>query len=156
MYVDLTQLEQDELWGEHQYAEEELDLEDAEIRLCVPPRLRFRLQRLGREIRIEGRVETEVEVRCDRCLSAFRLVVAPDFDVLYAPLEVLTPEEEVELSERDLRFGFYEGERIDLDGLVREQIRLALPFRLLCREDCRGLCPHCGADLNREACHCAP
>ncbi|GBC81543.1 hypothetical protein HRbin10_00655 [bacterium HR10] len=156
MYVDLAQLEHDELCVEHEYAVGELDLEDAEIVLCAPPRVRFRLQRLGMEIRIEGRIETEIEVRCDRCLSAFRLPVCPDFDVFYAPIEVLKPEEEVELTERDLRFGFYHGERIDIDALVREQIRLALPFRLLCREDCRGLCPHCGADLNQEACRCAP
>jgi len=156
MYVDLTQLEQDELYVEHDYAEGELELDDTEIVLCAPPRARFRLHRLGTEIRLEGRVEAEVEVRCDRCLTAFRLVVNPDFDVLYAPIEVLKPEEEVELTERDLRFGFYRDDLIDIDALVREQIRLALPFRLLCREDCRGLCPQCGADLNQEACQCAP
>jgi len=156
MYVDLTQLEQDELCVEHEYTVGELDLEDAEIVLCAPPRVRFRLQRLGQEIRIEGRVEAEVQVRCDRCVSAFRLVLTPAFDVLYAPLTVLTPEEEVQLTDRDLRFGFYRDEVIDIDALVREQIRLALPFRLLCREDCRGLCPQCGADLNQESCRCAP
>ncbi len=156
MDVDLTQLEHDELYVEHEYTAGELELDDAEIVLCAPPRVRFRLQRLGLEIRIEGRVEAEVEVHCDRCLSAFRLTVTPDFDVLYAPLAVLTPEEEVQLTERDLRFGFYQNERIDIDALVREQIRLALPFRLLCREDCRGLCPQCGVDLNHEVCHCAP
>ncbi|MCS6818096.1 MAG: DUF177 domain-containing protein [Blastocatellia bacterium] len=156
MYVDLAQLEHDELCVEHEYAAGELELEDTEIALCAPPRVRFRLQRLGLEIRIEGRIEAEVEAQCDRCLRAFRFTVTPDFDVLYAPLAVLTPEEEVQLTERDLRFGFYQNELIDIDALVREQIRLALPFRLLCRENCRGLCPQCGADLNHEVCRCAP
>jgi len=156
MYVDLTQLEHDELRVEYEYAAGELELDDAEIALCVPPRVRFRLQRLGLEIRIQGQIEAEVEVHCDRCLSAFRLAVTPDFDVFYAPLAVLMPEEEVQLTERDLQFGFYQNELIDIDALVREQIRLALPFRLLCREDCRGLCPQCGADLNHETCRCAP
>jgi uncharacterized protein len=68
---------------------------------------------------------------------------------------MLKPEEEVELSEPDLTFGFYRDELIDVDALVREQIRLALPFRLLCREDCRGLCQKCGADLNRNPCSCS-
>ena len=51
-------------------------------------------------------------------------------------------------------FSTYDGDRIDLDEIVREQILLALPTRQLCAEDCKGLCPSCGANLNEKACGC--
>ncbi len=145
---------EDELRLEYQYLPGQFDLADTQLRVTVPPYVFFHLQRLGRDIRIQGRLTTELEVCCDRCLALFSFPVATHFDVFYAPIEVLTPEQEVALTERDLAFGFYRNDLIDLTGLVREQIRLALPFRLLCREDCRGLCPHCGADLNQQECGC--
>jgi uncharacterized protein len=155
MFVDLTQLEKDELRVEHQYSPEQFDLSDDEIKLITQPRIDFHLRRIGREIRIRGRLTAEVEAVCDRCLNSFTLTLAVPLDVFYAPIERLKPEEEVELSGPDLTLGFYRDEMIDVDALVREQIRLALPFRMLCREDCRGLCQTCGADLNRNPCACS-
>jgi uncharacterized protein len=58
------------------------------------------------------------------------------------------------LHERDLDFAVYENEQIDIDEMVLEQLELELPSRVLCSEDCRGLCPQCGADLNVEQCDC--
>ncbi|MFN7623911.1 MAG: DUF177 domain-containing protein, partial [Acidobacteriota bacterium] len=63
---------------------------------------------------------------------------------------------EIELTADDLGISVYENDQIDLDEMVVEQLELSLPFRLLCQEDCRGLCPQCGADLNTEACDCQP
>ena len=60
----------------------------------------------------------------------------------------------VELEEEDLTFSVFDGEVIDIDELVREQVILAIPVRVLCREDCRGLCPTCGADRNFKECGC--
>src|SRR5215213_1252628 len=62
--------------------------------------------------------------------------------------------EEVELQAEDLILSAYEGDAVDLDELVREQILLALPSRHLCREDCKGLCQRCGANLNNGPCSC--
>jgi len=154
MHVDLTQLEEDELHIEHQYTTEQFDFADSELKLCTPPYIRIHLVRLGVEVRIRGHLTARLEASCDRCLKLFPLPVNVSFDVSYAPLETLAPEEERELNERDLSLGFYEKELIDIDALVREQIRLALPFRLLCREDCLGLCQKCGADLNAGPCGC--
>jgi uncharacterized protein len=155
MFVDLTQLEKDELRVEHQYAPEQFDLGETEVKLSAHPHIQLHLKRLGPEIRIRGRLTAEVEAICDRCLSSFPLALDVPLDVFYAPIETLKPEEEVELAEPDLTFGFYRDEKIDVDALVREQIRLALPFRLLCRDDCRGLCQTCGADMNRNPCTCS-
>ncbi|MBM4294554.1 MAG: DUF177 domain-containing protein, partial [Deltaproteobacteria bacterium] len=62
--------------------------------------------------------------------------------------------QEEELTAADLDVDFISGENIDLQGIVREQIILSMPLKPLCHEDCRGLCPGCGANLNREACTC--
>ena len=61
---------------------------------------------------------------------------------------------EAELTEEDLSFSFYEGDEVNLAPLVRETLLLALPTKPLCREDCRGLCPRCGANRNGAECGC--
>ena len=61
---------------------------------------------------------------------------------------------ETELHENDLEFSYYENDELDTDQLIREQLELALPARVLCREDCRGLCAQCGTNLNLETCQC--
>ena len=89
--------------------------------------------------------ETELEIRVQRHL-------VPYFS---GPREeLLSEEEEIELSAEDLEFSFYHGEEIDLGQILGEEITLALPMRFLCREDCLGLCPICGKNLNQGPCGC--
>ena len=59
-------------------------------------------------------------------------------------------------SEEDPAISFLEGGRIHLGQLVEEQIMLALPLKPLCRADCKGLCPQCGARNDGEGCRCEP
>jgi uncharacterized protein len=66
----------------------------------------------------------------------------------------LAPPEEIELSREDLETDFYDGEEVDLSPLIQDQVLLTLPPKVICREDCRGLCQRCGRNLNREACQC--
>ena len=65
-------------------------------------------------------------------------------------------EEEREVEEDDLETSYYRDDQIDLSELMREQFYLALPMKPLCREDCKGLCPQCGTNLNTGTCDCAP
>lgn len=154
MHVDLSQLEADELYIAHQY-DEPFDLPESEVSVIVPPAIHLWLRRTtGREIRVKGRLAATVQVLCDRCLVAFDVPIDVAFDLLYAPIEMLTPQQDVPLTEEDLDYGFYRDNRLEVDGLVQEQIFLALPFRRLCHAECRGLCPQCGVDLNREVCSC--
>ncbi|MBN1225748.1 MAG: DUF177 domain-containing protein, partial [Deltaproteobacteria bacterium] len=64
-------------------------------------------------------------------------------------------EEEIELEREDLDIGFYKEGIIDLTEVVREQILLAVPMIPICKEDCKGLCPYCGQNLNQCKCVCA-
>jgi uncharacterized protein len=73
--------------------------------------------------------------------------------VLLRPLPGDTPDE-IDLRPQDLDTEFYDGATIDVDLLVAEQIYLALPQKPLCSQDCHGLCPGCGANLNQESCRC--
>lgn len=141
---------------EHQYEAGELDLDAHEFRLDVPPLVTGRVDRAGMDVRVRGQLKARLLVPCDRCLIDVPFEIDQPFDLFYTPLEESTNlAAETELQERDLGFSVYEGEEIDLDELVREQLELALPTRILCREDCRGLCDQCGADLNLGECSCA-
>lgn len=136
------------------YAPEELQLE-AETRLVSAANVSGRASKKREQVRLRGKLTASVEVACDRCVAPVIVPVDADFDVTYIPVEAdITEPEATELQEDDLSFAVYEGGHVDLDELMREQVLLALPTRQLCREDCKGLCPNCGADLNAQSCRC--
>lgn len=114
--------------------------------------LALRARRTGDKVELIGTVDAEVGFECDRCLKPLSVRVGQSFDLLYVP--PLKVGDERELDEDDLSIGFYQGETIDADDLVREQIELALPMARLCSEECEGLCPDCGANLNDTQCAC--
>lgn len=108
------------------------------------------------DIRLVGDVKTVLEFNCARCLDPVSLPVEKSFDLIYRPLGVDRRVEEVGISEAETEIGYYQGEGLLLEDALREQVLLATPVRALCREDCKGLCPHCGLNLNLEQCHCEP
>ena len=129
--------------------------EDArEISLASPVNVDLELVPEADHIRLSGRMQATVQVVCSRCLQEFVLVLDESIPLmLLQPLTTDTAEE-VDLRPQDLNTAFFDGETIDVDLIVSEQIFLALPQRPLCRTDCQGLCSECGADLNRESCGC--
>ncbi len=138
----------------HAYAPGELTLDDERARLTEGPEIKGRASRDREQVRLRGQLKAAVEVACDRCLQAVTVPVEADFDVAYLPADTQPASEATGLQAEELSFSVYEGEAIDTDELAREQILLALPVRQLCREECRGLCPTCGADLNAQTCSC--
>ena len=107
-----------------------------------------------KDIRVTGDFSTEVEVRCARCIEPVPTKVGGSFDLLYRPLGVDAGKDERSISEAETEIGYYSGEGIQLEDVLREQILLALPLRVVCKDDCRGLCSGCGKNLNVEACVC--
>ena len=101
-----------------------------------------------------GRIEARAKCTCARCLEPFPLTLASQFQISLKPKPDFAPAEEVELSREDLETDFYEGEEIDLSPHIQDQVLLTLPPKVVCREDCRGLCQGCGRNLNREECRC--
>jgi len=80
--------------------------------------------------------------------------VSRTFDLFYAPLPKDIKPKEDRLKDDDTEIGFYEGPGLFLADVIKEQVLLALPLKVICQSDCRGLCPNCGANLNHEECRC--
>ncbi len=114
------------------------------------------LSRSGRVILVKSRIEARVKCICARCLDPFILALTSEIQASLKPKPDphLASSEEIELSREDLQTDFYEGEEVDLSPLVQDQVLLTLPPKVVCREECRGLCQHCGKNLNRETCKC--
>jgi uncharacterized protein len=125
----------------------EVPFEDAEgllVRDCFPVKApikgRVFLNRWGAAVKVRGHVETVVVLTCDRCAENFSLSVSETIDIELHPVATLRAlQEEVRLSREDLDVSFFDGETIEVDEIIREQILLAVPMRKLCREDCKGL-----------------
>ena len=107
------------------------------------------------DIRVKGALETELEVACARCLEPVGVPVQRSFDLLYRPLGTDAGHQELSVTDAEAEIGYYSGEALLLEDALREQVLLAVPLKTICREDCAGLCPHCGKNLNEGACGCS-
>jgi uncharacterized protein len=108
-----------------------------------------------KDIRVNGELSTALELTCARCLEPVIQDVKRDFDLLYRPLGADAGREELSVTGAEAEVSYYQGEGLLLEDVVREQVLLAVPLKVICREDCKGLCPHCGTNLNLEQCSCA-
>ncbi len=106
------------------------------------------------DIRLVGSLETRIEVACARCLEPVVHHVTREFDLLYRPQGVDRRGEEVSISQAETEIGYYQGEGLLLEDTLREQVLLSTPVKSVCREECKGLCPSCGRNLNQEQCNC--
>ena len=139
----------------HAYQPDEVSLDDEQARLASEVKVAGVARRKREEVRLRGEIKADVEILCDRCLAATRMPLEVEFDTGFIPQEAeAVKAENVELLTEDLGIAAYEGDAVDLDELVREQILLSLPSHHLCSEGCKGLCQKCGADLNAGQCSC--
>lgn len=111
-------------------------------------------------VHVRGRLSARLGLQCGRCLEPFELPVDQELDLFYLPhrpdaaVEGEEEEDDVGLSDHDMVVAFYRGGELDLGQMVREQFFLAVPMKHLCRQDCAGLCPACGANRNQATCNC--
>ena len=153
MRLELENLEQAGAFA-HVYQPDELELDEGELRLIAPADVRGRIRRKGDEVELSGTFQAELETPCARCLKPVAIPVGAEFSERFVPAVSWRSAEQHELAREDLNLSVFDGEAIDLDQLVREEIVLAAPAQVLCREDCQGLCPTCGRDKNAAACGC--
>src|SRR2546423_1057367 len=154
MFLDVKELAVRKLRIRKTYAPGSIDFHSAEIKQIEPLEVMAAAELLESQIRIEGNLETKIELVCARCLEAVVEEVSRTFDLFYAPVPKGVKPEEARVKEDDVEIGFFEGEGLFLADVLREQVLLALPMKVICRSDCRGLCPSCGANLNHEECRC--
>jgi uncharacterized protein len=154
MRIELDKLEQTGSKFAHRYEPEEIVLDEEHARLTKPPEVSGSARRVGNEVRLRGKISASAEVDCDRCLKSVGVPIETEFDVRYVTAQDYESGNAAALQEEDLGLSVFDGETIDIDELVREQVLLALPARALCKEECKGLCPVCGTDRNTDPCTC--
>lgn len=106
------------------------------------------------DIRVRGNLSVDLELSCARCLEPVAHEVLKDFDLFYRPQGMNAGQEELTITDAEAEIGYYSGEGLVLEDVLREQVLLALPLKTICREDCKGLCPQCGKNRNYETCTC--
>jgi uncharacterized protein len=107
------------------------------------------------DIRLRASYQGVFEQLCARCLEPVSQPLAGSFDLIFRPGGVDAIPGERAITEDETEIGYYEKSGLLLEDAVREQVLLTLPGRTLCREDCKGLCPNCGADRNLDDCGCS-
>jgi uncharacterized protein len=155
MQLELSRIRQTHDRFARTFQPSEVAMADDAYRIVAPVELAFEIHKDKDKFHLVGTVRTELELPCSRCLEPFRLPVDRSFDLRYLPQSEASTEPESEVAEEDLETSFYRGDQIDLNELLREQFYLALPMKPLCREECKGLCPQCGTNLNTATCNCA-
>jgi len=163
MFLDIKDLELRPLDFEEGFRPGVIDL-GTEVRQSTPLKTVGRAElveehhgkhQVIKDIRLRGRLAAGLELQCARCLEPVPQDIARDFELLYRPLGADAGRDELSVTDAEAEIGYYQGEGILLEDVLREQVLLALPLKVTCREDCKGLCPHCGRNLNEEACSCS-
>ena len=163
MLIEIGELELHPVDFREEFSPGAIDL-GAEVRQRTPLRSAGRAdlveehhgkRKVVQDIRLKGKLDTSLEVACARCLEPVLYQVDRSFDLLYRPLGTDAGHEELSITDAEAEIGYYQGESLLLEDALREQVLLAVPLKLLCREDCKGLCPHCGKNLNESQCSCA-
>jgi uncharacterized protein len=136
------------------YNPDELNPVDERVKLTAPATVNGKIRLAGNEVFVNGHVDTRTQVECDRCLKMIELPVNADFELEYITGTEYESSEVAELTEAEMSVSVFDGHALDVDEIVKEQILLAVPTRMLCREDCKGICPECGTDRNTGECNC--
>ena len=154
MRIELENLEGGKGDFAHVYQPEELNPVDERVQLIEPAEVKGKVRLSGEEVFVNGHIDTRAQVECDRCLQRIELPVSADFALEYITGSDYESSEIAELTEDAMAVSVFDGETIDVEEIVKEQILLAVPTRLLCRDDCKGICPECGIDKNTGECQC--
>ena len=156
MRIELASLEGGSGAFAHTYGPEELVLEDERLRLVDPPAISGKVLQKVRRVHVDGRLTARMQVECDRCLKPVEIPVDSRFKLEYVTAEDYEAQQAAELTEEDLDLSIFDGEVIDIDELVTEELLLAVPDHVLCNENCKGICSGCGVDRNLVDCGCQP
>jgi uncharacterized protein len=154
MIVDLTTIKARQAVFDFSVEPTDIDLESESAKLISAAKVEANIKQGIVQTDVDGSVMTAVEVECNRCLGTVEKSLDFEFSAAFITPENYTQEREAEINASDLEISIFEGDKIDLTELVREQILLNLPEQVFCSEDCKGLCQKCGANRNLINCNC--
>jgi uncharacterized protein len=154
MFLDVKDLAVRKIRVRQSYAPGSVDYHTGDFRQVGPLEVTATAELVEGQIRITGELHTRLELVCARCLEPVVEEVSRDFDLFYRPMQSIARDEELRLRSDDTEIAFFEGEGLFLADVLAEQVLLAIPMKVICRSDCRGLCPYCGSNLNTDECRC--
>lgn len=114
----------------------------------------LKLTNAGSRILVQGRLRTSLRLVCSRCADEYVQVLEVEVDEQFLPADSPEVPRGEDLDLEDLSVFTYEHETIDLSEVIRQNLLAESPIKPLCRQDCRGLCPQCGTNLNEGSCTC--
>ena len=152
MIVDIDRLPREglKISKDFESLHDEIIEEDAVF--LLPLHADITVKKVREEVYVKGKIQTLLSFVCSRCLVPFEFPVDSAFDLVYLPEELEMAKEE--LDSDDLNISFYYSRKIDLREVALEQLNLTFPVKPLCSEDCQGICPVCGKNINSGDCAC--
>jgi uncharacterized protein len=130
------------------------NLEERQFTIETPVVFNLLVEKQEDSVKIAGPVKSTVTMTCSRCLEEFRCSIDTYLDIELVPKGLIAQATDVELRPDDLDIYYFEGDEIDLDPFIYDEVLLSVPVRPLCQEDCAGLCQSCGKNRNIESCSC--
>ncbi len=122
--------------------------EGKEYKTLSKVRVALEVTRVLKEVTVTGNVSLSLQSLCSRCVEPVKVELDSPVSLVLSPLDKLQDEDD------DLDHETYQGDQIDLSNYIREQVAISLPVKVVCSEQCKGLCMRCGANLNKEDCSC--
>lgn len=117
---------------------------------------RVRMMRTNQGVLVQGNLLGEAHVACARCLAPVPVDLDVQVEEVFVPTVDMATGRSIKPEEEDEALWIDEHHILDLSEVLRQDVMLELPPHVLCKEDCRGLCPECGTNLNEASCDCKP
>lgn len=131
-----------------------LEALDRDVLVAISPaRIAGEVTRVEGGYALSARLTWSGKLLCSRCLAPYPFANAEEFSLMLYPRRPVA-ELEISLEPEDFDAYFYDDPVVPIAPIAEERIQMAVPMKPLCREECRGLCPHCGSDLNVSECDC--
>ena len=157
MFLSIKEMEVRKVRFVETFEPGQIDFQDVDVQQAGPLTIDGVAELLANsegEVRIRGKLSVIMRSDCDRCLGEALYPLNADLDLFYRPMSYIARDEEIKIDEGEAEIGFYQGDGMELEDILREQVLLLLPMQKICREDCKGICPQCGKNRNEADCHC--
>ena len=155
MVFDIEQVGEEGLAFKFQIYKDQFEIDQEDCSLNKDVDVNGFLFRVGDDINLKGNVNTELTLECSRCLNQFVYPVDSRMKAHFVPSNHDSNlSGKVELHVSDIDTEVYKDKRIDLTQSIRDRILLMVPVVCLCTDDCKGICPQCGININEGSCEC--
>ncbi len=154
MFIDINKIGVKGLWLQDSVCLDEGQLIEEDSCFLDDLEYTVHFSREDEKIKAKGRIKTTLALRCVYCLENFEMKVDSKFDIILFPISKLDTAHNSAVSAEEMEYIFFDGEEIDLERILLEQVNLFLPFNPTCSSSCKGICPNCGINLNKNKCQC--